>query len=322
MTIGWQPTASWSVLRQRALLLARCRDFFAARGVMEVETPILSRAAVPECHIEPLSCREAHQSRLLFLHTSPETAMKRLVAAGSGPIYQLCHVFRAGEVGAHHHPEFTMLEWYRPSWSWHQLMAEVAELVSQLLDQPALSQHPLPTMSYQQALLQYAGIDAWCHDRHVLGRGLAADQAAMLGQLDHEDLLDWFWVDRVEPALRQHHPALFITHFPAARAAMARIDPSPPATACRFELYVHGVELANGYQELTDAGEQQRRLVQANQQRQQQGLSPLPLDQHFLAALAHGLPECAGVALGFDRLMMLACGAESIDQVMAFQIDS
>ncbi|MBF0124819.1 MAG: EF-P lysine aminoacylase GenX [Magnetococcales bacterium] len=319
----WRPTATWQRLQQRALLLSHCRRFFSERGVLEVDTPSLSRSALPEHHIEPITCcADGSSAGALFLHTSPEAAMKRLLAAGSGPIYQLCHVFRAHEMGPHHHPEFTMLEWYRPGWNWFQLMMEVAELVGQLLD-IELPPHPFPlTMSYRQALIQYAGIDLLEENQATLRRHLPADQAAALSDSDYETLLDWFWVDRVEPALARHHPALFITHFPVARAAMARVDPGPPATACRFELYIHGVELANGYQELTDAGEQERRLVAANDQRRLQGLVSLPIDQHFLAALAEGMPECAGVALGFDRLVMLACGATSIDQVTAFHIDS
>jgi lysyl-tRNA synthetase class 2 len=338
-TDDWRPAATWSRLRKRATHLAAIRAFFSERQVLEVETPALHPAAIPETHIEPMTCSHPADpaGAPMFLHTSPEAAMKRLLAAGSGPIYQICHVFRAGEQGQWHNPEFTMLEWYRPGWSWHALMDEVHALVATLTDCG-----PAYTLSYRQALMDYAGVDPFAENIGPVLRatlmqipdatsGVEPVPAGLLGAQEEDllDLFDWLWLSRVEPALvRMGQPeagtarrrAVFITGFPVARAAMSMIDPGPPPTAQRFELYLDGIELANGYQELTDAAEQSRRLEQVNAQRIAQQRPPLPVDHRFLAALAAGMPACAGVALGVDRLIARACDCDSIHDVLTFPL--
>ncbi|MEO5349390.1 MAG: EF-P lysine aminoacylase EpmA [Magnetococcus sp. YQC-3] len=315
MTAGdsWRPAASWERLRQRARLLHAVRAFFHRRGVWEVETPHLLPAVTPERHLEPIACQGG------FLHTSPESCMKRLLAAGSGPIYQICHVFRGDECGVLHSPEFTLLEWYRPGWSMQALMTELEALVQELAQEAGRLPGGGPTeiWSYRDALQRFAGVDPFQDGEEQL-------RAACRGEppeLDRDGLLDLLLVQRVEPELQGRGGTVFLVDFPPSAAAMARIDPGPPAVARRFELYWQGVELANGYQELTDPVEQRRRLLEANRWRQQMNKPPLPIDEAFLQGLEHGLPECSGVAVGLDRLFMLLLGAQRISEVMAFPFD-
>ena len=303
----WQPAASRKALAARAALLASIRAFFQARRVLEVETPLLGTATAPERHMEPLPCRGG------YLRTSPEMEMKRLLAAGSGPIYQICRAFRQDEAGPLHNPEFTILEWYRPGWDWQELMAEVEALTRDLL-----GIGPARRLTYRQAFLDHAGIDPFSADRATLE---AAVRGAVPGGLDRPGLLDLLLLQRVEPALKQSGGAVFLSDFPPWAAAMARIDPGPPAVAQRFELYVDGVELANGYQELTDAAEQRRRLEAVNRERATEGAASLPLDARFLQALEAGLPGCAGVAMGVDRLLMCRLQATDLREVLAFPHD-
>ena len=310
MTHAWRPAASLEMLRQRAALLHRIRAFFEQRGVWAVETPQLLPSVAPERHQDPIVCQTG------FLHSSPETAMKRLLAAGSGPIYQICRAFRANEYGTLHNPEFTILEWYRPGWSQHQLMAEVDMLLRAVLPDAHRGQTEIWT--YADALRHWAGVDPFADSDATLRAACQRAEDGPTAGLDREALLDLLLVQQVEPGFKARGGALFLVDFPPAAAAMARIDPGPPPVARRFELYVDGVELANGYQELTDPAEQRRRLLQANRQRQAMGNPPLPIDEAFLQALEHGLPECAGVAMGLDRLIMLALGARRIQEVMAF----
>lgn len=312
----WRPAASLERLVGRAAILARIRAFFAARHILEVETPLLCAAPPAESHIQPIHCQHplAENGCRHYLHTSPETAMKRLLAAGSGAIYQLCHTFRHGEAGALHNPEFTMLEWYRPHWGYRQLMDEVATLVGEILPIPP----PLP-LSFREAFQRWLGLDP--HNASDAALERAAHGLNPPAALDRDGLLDFLLTTIIEPRLCELAAAVFLYDYPASRAAMAEIDPGPPATARRFELYVHGVELANGYQELTDPLEQSRRLTEANHHRQANGLPPLPTDHHFLEALRTGLPPCAGVALGVDRLVMLGLGARRLQEVMAFPAD-
>ncbi|MEO5362328.1 MAG: EF-P lysine aminoacylase EpmA [Magnetococcus sp. DMHC-8] len=324
----WRPAASRSILQQRARLLQRVRAFFWQRGVMEVETPHCLPSVAPELHQDPIVCQQG------FLLTSPETAMKRLLAAGLGPIYQIGRAFRSGEHGALHNPEFAILEWYRPGWTCLELMTEVeALLVAVWADGPGAPcgpDRPAAIWRYADAFRHFAGVDPFTDSQATL---LAASRQGVSplspvlpscllpDDLEREALLDLLLVQQVEPGLRAMGGAVFLVDFPPAAAAMARIEPGPPAVAKRFELYVAGVELANGYQELTDPIEQRARLLQVNRQRQELGKVPLPIDEPFLQALAHGMPECAGVALGLDRLVMLAVGAERIQEVMTFPSD-
>ncbi len=309
----WRPSASREALVRRAGVLARIRTFFSAREVLEVETPVLAAAGGTDVHLAPLSTRLA-QGGTLYLQTSPEFAMKRLLAAGSGPIYQLGRAFRDGEAGRRHNPEFTMLEWYRPGWDHHMLMDEVEALLLEVL-----ATGPGERMTYREAFLRHAEVDPFTASDDQL-RARAARLGLGSAGVDREACLSLILAAEVEPNLGRGRPS-FVHDFPAAQAALARIRSGDPPLAERFEVFVEGVELANGYHELTDPVEQRRRFAADLARRRELGLPELPVDVRLLAALEHGLPDCAGVALGVDRLVMLACGATSLADVMAFPVD-
>jgi len=319
----WRPSADRALLELRAELYARVRDFFARRGVLEVETPVLSAAGATDRHIESLTTRyvgpgaPAGQTR--YLHTSPEFPMKRLLAAGSGPIYQLCKVFRQGEVGRRHQPEFTMLEWYRPGLDHHGLMDEVEALLAEAAS-GRLSLGPAMRLSYAEAFQTYLEIDphaAGNEELRVCARRWGLGTAAGLAEDDRDGWLEWLQAEALEPRLPRGRP-VFVYDFPASQAALARVRGGPPPVAERFELYLDGVELANGFYELAEAGEQRRRFEADLEHRTRAGGATVPADERLLAALDHGLPDCAGVALGIDRLLMLLAGAGSIGEVIAF----
>jgi lysyl-tRNA synthetase class 2 len=262
----------------------------------------------------------AHERSPRYLHTSAEYAMKRLLAAGSGDIYQLCHVFRGGEQGPHHSMEFCMLEWYRVGLNMQQLMEEVAAFLQQLL--PAAMTAPVEYRSYSDCLRPLL-------DAEVLGASdaLIAARAGDLGfdgslltRCDRDQLLDLLMATRIGPALGRNGPC-FVHHYPASQAVLARLDPSDARVALRFEVYINGMELANGFEELADAAQQRARLEADNRLRSERGMPVVPIDERLLAALASGLPPCSGVALGFDRLLMLAAGASHIDEVLSFPSD-
>lgn len=319
----WRPSASLAALKLRAELLARVRAFFAARGVLEVETPILSSAGATDPHLQ--SVRTDHVQTpagigTLFLHTSPEFPMKRLLAAGVGSIYQICHVFRGGESGRRHNPEFTLLEWYRLDFDHHALMAEVSELVTELLA-GRVTLAAVEKLPYGEAFERYAGIDA----HRATGAQLAAvarERGIDVEGLNLDDVDAWrdlLLTHLVEPRLGRGR-LTFLYDYPASQAALARVRPGDPPLASRFELYLNGVELANGFHELLDAGEQRSRFERDNMERGRLGWPTTPVDERLLNALVHGLPPCAGVALGIDRLLMLAMGAHSLDEVIAFPV--
>lgn len=321
----WPPSATRAHLQLRAQLLQRLRAFFAERDVLEVETPLLSSAAATDPQLHSFSTRYtgpgAASGRTLYLHTSPEFPMKRLLAAGSGPIYQLCKAFRDGEAGRRHNPEFSLLEWYRPGYDHHRLMDEVAELVRYALED-RLVLTATETLTYEDAFLKYTGLNpltasgaqlAACARHH----GIATTDLGIDAVDAWRDVL---LTHLVEPHLGQGHLS-FLYDYPASQAALARLRPDQPSVAQRFELYLQGIELANGYHELGDAHEQRRRHDRDLATRAAQGLPQVPPDERLLAALAHGLPDCAGVALGVDRLVMLAAGAHSLAEVMAFPLD-
>ena len=317
----WQPSASLATLRIRARLLQRIRAFFQARDVLEVETPTLSAAAATDPHIESYAIQDLHHDKPRYLHTSPEFGMKRLLAAGSGSIYQLCKVFRQGELGQRHNPEFTLLEWYRLDFDHQQLMAEVDELVRELLD-GYLTLGDTQHLTYRDAFVQYAGLDPHTApiselQARVIQQGI---DVSGLNDTDKDPWLDVLMTHLVEPALPRNCP-VFIYDYPASQAALARIRPDDPPVAERFELYIYSMELANGFHELTDAKEQRQRFEADNRARQAAGLAPMPMDENFLAALEAGMPACTGVALGFDRLVMLVTGAKSISEVLAFDAE-
>ncbi len=302
-------------------MLTELRAFFDERGVLEVETPILSAAANPDPAIEPLSFDATltpADSGCWYLQTSPEFPMKRLLAAGSGPIYQVCKVFRADERGRRHHPEFTMLEWYRPGFSLDALMDEVAELVQHLLGRPA----GVERIAYRDLFRERLGLDPWdCPLAALRDRAAAAGIADVATlDLDADGWLDLLLTHCVEPDLGRGR-LTFVYGYPPSQAALARVEPGPPPTAARFELYLEGMELANGFDELCDAEEQRRRFGRDSAARAERGQPRLPLDERLLAALAAGLPPCCGVALGLDRLLMCAAGAAHIDGVIAFPVE-
>jgi len=316
----WRPSASRAALERRAALLATARKFFAERRVLEVETPILSAAAVSDPQLNSLSTRIAGVPGECYLQTSPEYSMKRLLAAGSGDIYQICKVFRDAERGRWHNPEFTLIEWYRLGFDDAALMDEVEALIGELF-KPLRRLERAERLSYAAALARHAGVDAHGASDAELAAAAQRHGIACDAQLDRDARLDLLMGLIVGPKLGRDRPC-FICDYPASQAALARVKPGLPAVAARFELYLDGVELANGFHELTDAAEQRRRFEHDLALRAQRGLPRLPVDEHLLAALESGLPECAGVALGFDRLVALALGAPMLAQAMSFTIDN
>ena len=312
-TDDWRPSASRARLAQRAELLAATRDFFGARGLLEVETPMLVGAAVTDTHLESVPARVGE--RTMHLHTSPEYAMKRLLAAGSGDIWQLCRVARGDERSRLHNPEFTLLEWYRCGWPVAQLIEEVAALLDALCVRSGGARRPLVVQRYADAFRDLFGVDPLTASDAVLG-DLARD-AGLEGDAARDDLLDFLVGAKLGPTLGRGE-WLALTHWPASQAALARLDPADPRTALRFEVYADGIELANGFEELADAREQAARFSADNAARRARGLPEHAADRRLLAALAAGLPPCSGVAVGFDRAVMVATGARSIDEVIAF----
>ena len=301
----WSPSAPRSALVARQQLYRNIREYFYARSVLEVETPLLSQAPVADPNITPM------QAGQRWLHTSPEYAMKRMLCAGYGDIYQICKVFREGEAGKRHNPEFTMLEWYRVGWTHRQLMDEVAELL-QLLLAERFNTLPCLHLTYAQALQHYAQLDVHhCSDQDIAQRGQELANADL--DLDRNGWLDVIMSHQVEQAL-PHNTLVFIDEFPASQAALAKLANNDQGVqiAQRFEVFFNGMELANGYQELTDAQQQLQRF-----QHELQG-TDRPHDAHLITALEHGLPDCAGVALGLDRVLLHLLDAKNIAQVISF----
>jgi lysyl-tRNA synthetase class 2 len=311
-------------------MLAGIRTFFARRDVLEVETPILSHAGNPDQYIDSFTCADPGRSRghELFMHTSPEFAMKRLLAAGSGSIYQICKAFRKDEQGSLHNPEFTMLEWYRTGFDHHRLMREVEELLIALgLLEGSTS---INRISYKQLFLEYAGLDPHeidvdqlldCISDRQINLHTNPEPTPMSSQgLCKDDLLALILTHIIEPQISTE-PFLLVYDYPASQASLARIRNDDPPVAERFELYANGIELANGFNELTDSHEQMQRFVAEQRQRERKGMKKMPIDQNLVDALAHGLEACAGVALGFDRLVMVAANKQSIQEVMPFPLE-
>ncbi|WJY15529.1 elongation factor P--(R)-beta-lysine ligase [Pectobacteriaceae bacterium CE90] len=320
-TASWQPSASIATLLKRASIMMDIRRFFADRGVLEVETPAMSQATVTDVHLSPFQTHfvgpGAAEGLTLYLMTSPEYHMKRLLAAGSGPIFQLCRSFRNEESGRHHNPEFTMLEWYRLHYDMYRLMNEVDDLLQQVLECDNAER-----LTYQQAFQRHLEIDPLSADKAQL-----RDVAEKLGvgdvaanENDRDTLLQLLFTVGVETNIGRDKPA-FVYHFPATQASLAEISTEDHRVAERFEVYFKGIELANGFRELTDSHEQRQRFEQDNRKRIARGLPVQPIDENLLAALEAGMPECAGVALGVDRLIMLALNAETLSDVIAFSVD-
>jgi lysyl-tRNA synthetase class 2 len=305
-------------LKRRAAMLAEARAFFASRGVLEVETPILSTAAVSDPQIESLATQVAGVGRF-HMGTSPEYAMKRLLAAGSGDIYQICKVFRDAERGRWHNPEFTLIEWYRLNFDDAALMTEVETLIACLLAPQRFE--AAERLSYSEALQRHAGVDAHGASDGDLAEAARRNGIVCRAELDRDAKLDLLMGCVVGPRLGFGRPC-FICDYPASQASLARLKPGLPPVAARFELYLNGVELANGFHELLNAGEQRARFERDLAIRRERGQVQAPLDEHLLAALAAGVPDCAGVALGFDRLVAIALGAPRLADAMAFTIEN
>jgi lysyl-tRNA synthetase class 2 len=325
------PTADLAVLQLRARLLTAVRRFFDERGYFEVDTPLLSHDRVVDPHLEPFSV--AGPGVPLYLQTSPEFAMKRLLAAGARAIYQAGHVFRAGELGQRHNPEFTMIEWYRVGDTHLAQMQVVEDLVvavfraaAETTGHPAFPLNPtVPFLrtTYRQAFRRHIGRDVivmQTHELAVLARERGVSIPPSLDPADRDGWLNLLLAELVETRLGQERPE-FVYDYPASQAALAIIRPEDPPVAERFELYIDGVELCNGYHELTDPAELRRRIAVESQRRVATGLAPLPVSNRLLAAMEAGLPPCSGVALGFDRLVMLAAGNSSVAEVIPFDFE-
>ncbi|WP_028669322.1 EF-P lysine aminoacylase EpmA [Saccharospirillum impatiens] len=313
----WTPTADIETLRRRAMLMTAIRQFFADRQVLEVDTPVLSSVGVTDVHVHNLRTLDGG-----FLLTSPEYPMKRLLAAGLGDCYQLGHVFRADESGARHNREFTLLEWYRLGWDHHQLMQEVTALCDWVHRAAGGSSALASTFLSYQAAFEGAGLPdphrvSLRELRQVAALQLSADTA----KWDRDACLDALMALVVEPGLPLER-LTFVTDYPVSQAALARTHTRGGVElGYRFELYWQGMELANGYWELTDPKEQRRRFEQDAQRRVSQGLAVPEVDERLLAAMQAGMPECAGVALGVDRLLMAVLGKSHIREVLPFDAD-
>ena len=314
----WSPSATLETIKIRAKLLASIREFFKLRNVLEVNTPILAPATVTDPYIESLQLHSSPTGTLegpWYLQTSPEFAMKRLLAAGSGDIYQIAPAFRCGEVGRHHNPEFTMLEWYRLGLDHHALIDEVADLLSVLGISTTFDK-----ISYAQVFQDFAGIEPHDSSLQTL-RQCACDlnvgQNLLAHLTERDQWLDLLMSEVVGPKLGLEKP-VFIYDFPATQAALAKIGSH--GLAERFELFVDGIELANGYHELTDPCELACRFKSDNEMRNKLGSNEVVTDVRLLAAMRSGLPQCAGVAIGFDRLLMFKAGLSAIDSAMAFNV--
>lgn len=297
-------------------MLASIRRFFSHRDVLEVETPLLSRAGNPDPNLESLTVIRGEE--MYYLHTSPEFPMKRLLAAGSGSIYQICKVFRGGERGRLHNPEFTMLEWYRVGMDYYQLMDDVVELLGEVCGYTASDK-----LTYADAFQKYTGIDVLSESVVALQQYAASKGLTVCG-LSDADIDAWrdlILTHFIEPQLGRERP-VFIYRYPASQAALARLCPDDPRVAERFELYINGMEIANGYHELTDAVEQRSRWQSENARRADRDVPEIPLDNNMLSALEAGLPNCSGVALGVDRLLMASAGRCDISEILSFSANN
>lgn len=324
MTTDWRPTADWSVLAKRAELMRRVRQFFYERQITEVDTHLLSQFGVSDCHLNNLTTEFKYPlpsgNKKLYLQTSPEYAMKRILSAYRQDIFQLSHVVRDDEVGRLHNPEFTLLEWYRVGYDDVELIGEVSELLTELCGAPETK-----VMTYQQAFVKYLDVDPLsCGGVDKIKQHLIARPAMsewMSKETDEDTILQVAFSECVESQFPRDIP-ICVTEFPQSQAALAKIDKNDARVARRFEFYYRGVELANGYNELSDPVEQLSRFKKDNEWRKKNGLVTQPEDTRLLAALEFGLPDCSGVALGFDRLLMIICGAKTIAEVLPFSIDT
>lgn len=319
--------AQWAASKARQALYASLRRFFVSRGFDEVETPILVPAAGMEPHIDPFEVSFVPQTDLgrargLYLHTSPEYAMKRLLADGCGPIFQLCKVFRNGEIAALHNPEFSLLEFYRPGVDYQAIMDDLEQALSTAEGElgqgrGVFAQLPYERLTVREAVQRHAGFDlAQCPDAKTLAAAASNAGVRVGGADSFEDVFFHLFLQKLEPRLGEQRPT-FLLEYPASMASLARLKPGDPSVAERVELYVRGVELANGFSELTDANEQRARLIEERDYRLRTGRTAPPLDEEFLAAVGR-MPPSAGIAVGLDRVLMLMLGHERISEVLLF----
>ncbi len=306
-----------SILQERALAFQKVRSFFSKKNVLEVDTPLLSKTAPIDEHIDIMTVQIDPHS-LGYLHSSPEYAMKRLLSLDSGDIFQMSHVFRQGEHSPRHNPEFTMVEWYRIQMPFVSFIEETADFIELFL-----GKMPRTLLSYRKAFFLYTGIDYLYASKEDLIKRLQKEniEISTASSWDKEGLLHLIMGCLIEPHLGKNE-LLILTDYPASQASLAQIENKEgEMVAKRFEIYHQGIELANGYLELIDAAQQKKRLLEASSQRTLAGKDPLPIDEKFLEALKAGIPPCCGVAVGFDRLLMLQSNSKDIKQVLAFSWD-
>lgn len=309
---AWRPNTTLETLRRRAALCEKIRQFMREREILEVDTPVLSHYGITDPNIDSLSLKSALSDSALYLHTSPEFCMKRLLAQGAGPIYQIAHVFRDEERGRRHLPEFSMLEWYRPGFDYYQLMDETGDLLQALrLARPA-------RLSYAMAFTEALGFDPHAATLAEI-REISRESGWHSASRDRRELLDFIFSSRVMPALQYPGP-LIIYDYPACMAALATLKAADPPVSERFELFINGLEIANGFNELRDAALQRRRFQKDIARRRRLQKQSPPIDPRFLAALKSGLPQCAGIALGLERLMMAIGRHDDINEVCAFTL--
>lgn len=323
--MNWLPNASIQQLQKRAKIIQVIRHFFTERGLLEVETPTLSQAGVTDIHLfcfktlfigpDLSSTKQTASGLPLYLQTSPEFHMKRLLSAGSGSIFQICKAFRNEESGRFHNPEFTLLEWYQVGFDHFLLMDEMDQLL-----QLVLNCETARRCTYQEAFLEILNVDPLTADlKELKEAGSKLKLGAVLdNETDKDTILQLLFCVAIEPVIALHKPC-FVYNFPASQAALAKISEDDPRVAERFEVYYKGIELANGFHELSDSQEQLKRFQKDNRLRKRKGLEEMPIDQHFISSLK-SLPDCAGVALGIDRLVMLATEQTHIDDVLSFTI--
>lgn len=319
----WRPSTNKGLLFARAELLKSIRIFFEQRSVLEVETSVLSQAAGTDPNLDSISASyqdPQKKEKTLFLQTSPEFAMKRLLANGSGAIFQICKAFRNAEQGDKHNPEFTLLEWYQPGYDEHQLMDEVMELLKSLYPSEHILQRQWQRITYQNLFEQHLGFNPHTVGLEQLEQFARNKIDIELKQENKDTWLDLLFSHLIEPELQE---PVFIYDYPASQAALAVVEVNAEGqnVARRFELVINGMEIANGYFELTDAEEQRRRFSHDLEERHAQEKKINPIDENFLAAMDIGLPVCAGVAVGLDRLLMLISDTKSINDVLAFPLD-
>lgn len=329
----FRPTAALTTLQHRSRLTAELRRSFAAAGYWEVDVPLISHDTVVDAWLEPAKVELTAGSSAqhsMYLQTSPEFAMKRLLASGADAIYAVTHAVRDKERGRLHNPEFTMVEWYRTASTYHeqmdfteQLVRDVAAVAGRLTGSSALPEGAFERLSYDEAFERTTGqrvLELTTDELSQLTRKLNVEPPPRLDPADRDGWLNLLLAECVEPRLGQSGPQ-FVYDYPASQSALAEVLPGPPPVACRFELYLRGIELCNGYQELLDADELRKRNTINNQLRVADGREALPTESHLLSAMESGLPGCSGVALGFDRLCMLLLGKTTIDEVLTFPFE-